>query len=159
MIYLIHEIKPEHIDFINSLENVVYLDDYTGKENVITFDGPYESLYKNLDRINKPFEVFVLWNNLGSDKLRNADERFCTLEELLEIQKKGRLQWHSRSHVDMRGDFELYELIPAFKCEWFAYPYGEYTEDLKKVVETYYIGAVSVHQGDDTQYALKRKEI
>lgn len=164
MIYLIHELTPEILDFIKSLKNVVHLDNYIEpKQNVVTFDGPYESVYNFRQKLNMPFEMFVFWNVLGTKIMSNKGERFCTWTQIEMLMKHGgRPQWHTRSHRNLTEleDQELKdEVRPAFQCNWIAYPYGEYNINVIRKVKNYFVGAVTVHQGNDKKYSLKRKEL
>jgi hypothetical protein len=166
MIYVAHELKQKHIDFIRSKQNWVFLNDYTDpvNQNVMTFDGPYTSLLEGADQLKIPFEVFVFWGNLGTDRLKNTDQRFCTWDETKQLEKYGaRLQWHTRTHrrlTEIDAQEQEFDIIPAFECEWFAYPYGDFNESAKEITKKYYRGAVSVIQGNDTDvYCLNRSDI
>lgn len=158
-----------------SYKKVVYLDDYDPSNSnhvVITFDGVYKNILEYagliLQKFNYPFELFITSNFIGSDNDFDTVEspaRFANEEELLElIRIGGRLQWHTRSHTNLgnisdKAKFSKELCIPdnlktmdksGFK--WFAYPHGEFNDNLLEEVKKDFIGGVSCHQGNDKNF-------
>lgn len=163
--------------------DVVYLDDYdpgNRRHAVITFDGVYQNVLAYaapiLKKFGYPFELFISSDLIGRSNdfdLVEPSAPFASKQELAELVRLGgRLQWHTRSHPLMNYpvsesnrttvDFELSipddvkELDPiGFK--WFAYPYGEFSDDVYNVVKGKFSGAVSCDQGNDEDtYCLNR---
>ncbi|GAH14125.1 unnamed protein product, partial [marine sediment metagenome] len=101
--------------------DVVYLDDYdpadAGKA-VITFDGIYKNVLQFaapiLSRFNYPFELFITSDQLNGDNAFDSVEpeaHFVSIEECQElILFGGRLQWHTRSHANLKDVFALDEI-------------------------------------------------
>jgi len=154
---------------------VVLLDDYDPRDErqvVITFDGVYRNVLTYaapiMARFGYPFELFVSSDWIG---LKNTFDRvepsaeFADAEDLRQLVKMGgRLQWHTRSHPMMRQarndadwstvDPELcvpdeVKALDRHGFGWFAYPYGQFSEDVCEEVRHRFRGAVSCDQGND----------
>lgn len=159
---------------------VVYLDDYDRSNPdhvVLTFDGVYRNVLEYaaplLKQFGYPFELFITSDHIGRDNGFDITEPcadFADIDELLTLVKMGgRLQWHTRSHANL-GDVHdesviVRELdIPKHIREldhsgfgWFAYPHGEFNDDVLVAVRENFRGAVSCVQGnDDDSYLLNR---
>lgn len=164
-------------------KKVVYLDEYDAKDPnhiVITFDGVYQNVLEYaapiLQKFNYPFELFVTGNYISKDSRFDPDRpiaKFTSLDDLKKlISYGGRLQWHSNSHPNFKNIFDLgiinSELsipehirnLDPFGFNWFAYPYGEYSESLVKEVRKKFRGALSVVQGSlEDQFSYNRETI
>jgi glycosyltransferase involved in cell wall biosynthesis len=183
MILMYHKVFPESLSlwwvdvdhFYQQLHalrcrKVVYLDDYDPadpEQVVITFDGVYRNVLQFavplLRFFGYPFELFVTSDYIGQDNRfdtvePNAD--FATTEELRQmVEAGGRLQWHTRSHANMKDvhdpriiDHELsipdeLHLLDPAGFNWFAYPHGEYNDTLLSAVRARFHGGLSCHQG------------
>jgi glycosyltransferase involved in cell wall biosynthesis len=150
---------------------VVYLDDYNPADPaqvVISFDGVYRNVWQFaaplLQEFNYPFELFVTSDYIGGDNAFDSLEpqaEFTSEDELaLLVKSGGRLQWHTRSHPNMKDIVdpvligreldvpEQLRKIDPDGFKWFAYPHGEYSDALLNAVKTRFRGAVSCHQGN-----------
>lgn len=163
--------------------HVVHLDDYDSSDAcqvVITFDGVYQNVLTYAAPIMKelsyPFELFISSDLIGAMNefdLGEPPAPFADEDDLKGlIAMGGRLQWHSRSHPRMnqlstvphwnRMMRELdiprdVEALDPRGLRWFAYPYGEFSSDVRELVSQKFSGAVSCDQGDDLdRYALNR---
>jgi len=155
--------------------NVVYLDDYDPNDPshvVITFDGIYSNVLlfaaPILSKFRYPFELFVSYDLIGAENefdLVEPPTRFASNKELAELLVKGgRLQWHTRTHPmlsqchldrtwgavedELSVPEELRDADPS-GLKWFAYPYGEFSDDVYEAVKERFAGAVSCSQGND----------
>lgn len=158
-------------------KKVVYLDDYDHTDPgmaVITFDGVYQNVLEYavpiMEKFGYPFELFITSDTIGKGNEFDTVEplaRFASEEELSEmVRRGGRLQWHTKSHPDMKhmteDDKILSELqVPAHLKDldpagfnWFAYPYGNYNEKVREMVSAHFGGALSCIQGNDTDRFL-----
>ena len=163
-----------------SFKQVVFLEDYdpfNKDQVVITFDGIYKNIIEYalpiLEHFNYPFELFLTSNYVGKDNEFDSVEPnapFANEEELKElVQRGGRLQWHTRSHLNLKEIFDLdvihqeltipeniFALDPK-GFNWFAYPHGEYNAVVKEEVKRKFGGAVSCNQGNNRdKYILNR---
>ncbi|CAM3384168.1 glycosyltransferase [Flavobacterium longum] len=161
-------------------KEVVYLDDYdpaNPNQVVITFDGIYKNVLEYalpiMRKFDYPFELFVTSDYIGLPNEFDSVEpnsAFASAEELKElVQNKGRLQWHTRSHPNMKDitdreriahELSIPEDVKALDPDgfkWFAYPHGEFNDVLVAEVRKNFVGAVSCIQGNDTDpYILNR---
>lgn len=194
MILMYHKVAPDSptmwwVDVDNFYQqlhalrdrHVVYLDDYdpTNPDHVvITFDGVYRNIHEFaaplLQRFGFPFELFISGQHIGASNDFDSIEpkaEFAGLEELASmVAMGGRLQWHSHSHINLKGvrdpeaiaseldvADDLRQLDPS-GFRWFAYPHGDFDSDLKEAVKNRFVGALSCNQGTDTdRYALNRE--
>jgi GT2 family glycosyltransferase/peptidoglycan/xylan/chitin deacetylase (PgdA/CDA1 family) len=162
---------------------VVYLDDYDPEDAdqvVITFDGVYKNVLEYaapiMSDFHYPFELFISSDWVGLKNKFDFVEppaQFASRNDLDRMMAMGgRLQWHTRSHPLMKqcrsdSDWSVVEqeltipedigaMDPA-GFRWFAYPYGEFSEDVRQEVGRRFSGAVSCNQGDDRDmYRLNR---
>jgi GT2 family glycosyltransferase len=161
-------------------KQVVYLDDYNPEnpnQVVITFDGIYQNILQYaapiLQTFNYPFELFITSNYIGINNTFDSVEplaQFANLQELkLLVMMKGRLQWHTNSHIDLTADLKAVDILAELDIpenireldplgyKWFAYPYGRFDQDVLLAVKDRFSGAVSCHQGNDSDiYCLNR---
>lgn len=161
--------------------DVVYLDEYDPKnprQAVITFDGVYKNVLEYaaplLQKWGYPFELFVIGERLGKsnefDQSVEPPADFANLDELRELVRMGgRIQWHSRTHRELRGlpasslDEELTpsrslaDQFPAPHLRWFAYPHGQYDDALLEGVRRKFVGAVACNEeASEDRYLLPR---
>ena len=144
---------------------------YGSRGLVITFDGVYESVYINafpiLKKLEVPFELFVVWGAIGGDNRHELPDprqpfaRFCNMREIWEMLQtsKAQLQSHSFSHPNLNTVSKAavaWETQNPFGCQYFAYPYGKFNEQVIKSVSAGFVGGVSVVQGDDSDYQIRR---
>jgi glycosyltransferase involved in cell wall biosynthesis len=155
-----------------SKKEVVYLDDYDPKNPnhvVITFDGIYKNVLEYampvLKHFDYPFELFLTSDYIGQGNEFDTVEpnaSFVTYEELTLLKlNKGRLQWHTKSHPNLKNvqdqdiiykELTIPDNIKQLDPEgftWFAYPYGEFNELIVQEVKKRFKGAVSCIQGND----------
>lgn len=161
-------------------KKVVYLEDYDVNDPtqvVITFDGIYKNVLEFalpiMQHYNYPFELFLTSDYLGLDNEFDSVEPnapFTTPAELQELVKGGgRLQWHTRSHINLKNEKDTAVIINELTIPeevknldpngftWFAYPHGEFNETVVEEVKKRFNGAVSCNQGNDTdKYILNR---
>lgn len=193
MILMYHKVHPDspsiwwvHVnDFYRQMseimcKEVVYLDDYDINNNnhiVITFDGVYRNVLEYalpiLKHFNYPFELFITSDYLGLENdfdSLESNASFTNEAELFELIKGGgRLQWHTRRHVNFKNVYDLkfiteeltipesIKKIDGKGFSWFAYPYGEFNEIVLEEVKKYFKGAVSCIQGNEKDvYKLNR---
>ncbi len=159
---------------------IVYLDDYDPddpEQVVITFDGVYKNVLTYaapiLHKFSYPFELFITSDYIGkTNEFDTVEPRadFASVEDLQILQKLGgRIQWHTKSHPDLKALYDQQIInseltIPdALKkfgtngLKWFAYPYGNFNENVITEVSKRFKGAVSCNQGSDTNiYMLNR---
>jgi len=137
------------------------------KTVIITFDDAYESVYSQAFPVLKekswPFTVFVTTHYIDE-----AYTNFMSWQQLREVQKFGaEIGNHSRTHAHL-----IRKRIDESKQQWrsrvigditqaqsilqektgkpirvFAYPYGEYSKDLKKVLRELDYVALGQHSG------------
>ncbi|NJW54049.1 polysaccharide deacetylase family protein, partial [Salinimicrobium oceani] len=155
-----------------SNKEIVFLDDYDPHDKdqvVITFDGIYRNIIEYalpiLQHFGYSFELFLTSDYIGLDNEFDPVEpnaSFANKNELEKlIQGGGRLQWHTRSHLNLKEVTDLETLqqeltIPADILSldlkgfnWFAYPHGEYNATVVEEVKKRFNGAVSCHQGNN----------
>jgi len=156
-------------------KQVVYLDEYDPENKnhvVITFDGVYRNILTYaapvLEKFGYPFELFITSDYVGKANEFDTVEPpadFASITELLLLQQKGgRMQWHTKSHPDLKNelntdliDNELtipYEkgYLEENSFKWFAYPYGNFNDGVVDRVKKHFKGAVSCNQGSDTDF-------
>ncbi len=145
-----YEVLPlEHV--VNSLLSKKTLPD---RCVAITVDDAYISVYKEafprLRKLNWPFTVFV-----NSEQVDNGSKYYMTWEQMREMSKFGaRFENHSHTHSHLirrknreSGDIWIARVENDISTaqerivaelgrtpQFFAYPYGEYNNGLKKVV-------------------------
>lgn len=163
-----------------SSKEIVYLQDYDPKNPnhvVITFDGIYKNVLEYglpiLKYFDYPFELFLTSDYIGLDNAFDSVEPiapFVNYEELqLLVANKGRLQWHTKSHLNLKHikdlDVIITELTVPEKVKqldvsgftWFAYPHGEFNELVIQEVQKRFEGAVSCIQGNnDDKFVYNR---
>lgn len=193
MILMYHKISPDTPtmwwvsvnDFYRQMfeisnKEIVYLDDYNPEnpnQVVITFDGIYKNVLDYalpvLQKFNYPFELFLTSDYIGGDNSFDTVEpvtEFTSLEELSKlVDGRGRLQWHTKSHPNLKNvdDLEFIKdeltipdqlkILDKNGFNWFAYPHGEFNQVVLDEVKLRFKGAVSCNQGNDNdKYLLNR---
>ncbi len=120
---------------------------------VLTIDDSYKSFYENgLDIFKKydyPFTIFVYVKSVD----KNYGD-FTTWKQLKEIAKYGEIAYHSYSHPHMtqksdqylKNNFakglKIFENKMGFKPKYFAYPYGEFDDRVKKIAQKFNFHAI-----------------
>ena len=113
---------------------------------VLTIDDAYKSFYTNGLEIFKeygyPFSLFVY--------VKATDEKygdFMTWDMLKEVLPYGEVELHSYSHprltnltieqikADTQKSYEIFEKKMGYKPKFYAYPYGEYNDDVKEAIK------------------------
>lgn len=196
MILMYHKVHPNSPTmwwvFVNdfyrqmaelSNKEVVFLDDYNHTNTnhvVITFDGIYKNVVEYalpiLKHFNYPFELFLTSDYIGLDNEFDAVEPnspFANENELLElINGGGRLQWHTRSHLNLKEIIDLniianeltipenIKKIDTKGFKWFAYPHGEHNDVVLEEVKKRFYGALTCNQGNDfDKYVYNRTTV
>jgi glycosyltransferase involved in cell wall biosynthesis len=160
--------------------DVVYLDDYDPDNPdhvVITFDGVYKNVLDYaapiLKKFGYPFDIFISSDYIGKDNKFDTiepDADFASMDDLKELVRSGgRIQWHTRSHRDLKDETNTEEIIKELTVpenlydlddngfKWFAYTHGNFNDILLKETKKRFKGAVSCIQGNDTDiYKLNR---
>jgi peptidoglycan/xylan/chitin deacetylase (PgdA/CDA1 family) len=155
----IKELKKEFEYFKNNGYKVVPIDNFFEKlekkepipDNwvALTIDDAYKSFYKNGLAVFKEYGYpFALYVYTEATEKRYGD--FMTWAQIKEAQKYGgTIGLHSYSHPrltkltleevkkDTQKSYELFTKRMGYKPQSYAYPYGEYTEDIKKVIKSF----------------------
>ncbi|WP_316773184.1 glycosyltransferase [Pedobacter frigiditerrae] len=139
---------------------------------VITFDGVYKNvlIYATpiLFHFNYPFELFITSEYIGKRNDFDKSEPSCdfaSLEDLKEMEKFGGIiQWHTKTHLDLlkvedsriiEDELAIPEELRIFNNKsfnYFAYPYGNFNNAVKKISMSLFNGAVSCIQGSDDDF-------
>jgi peptidoglycan/xylan/chitin deacetylase (PgdA/CDA1 family) len=144
------------------------------KSIIITFDDGYEDNYVKafpiLKKHNFPATIFSTVGRLGSDNYVNWDE-------IREMHNSGLIDFepHTMNHPklsqistevverEMKESKLEIESKLSKKCEFFAYPYGNYDEKSLKISQNLFKATLSVKGGFighlDSVYELKRNSI
>jgi len=144
------------------------------KTLVITFDDGYEDNYTTafpiLKKHNFPATIFLTTGRLGSDNYMNWDE-------IREMHNSGLIDFepHTMNHPklsqistevaerEMKESKLEIESKLSKKCEFFAYPFGNYDEKSLKISQNLFKATLSVKRGfvgqSDNVYELKRNSI
>ena len=155
--------EEKFLNDISLLKNkdLVYLSEYDPNDPnqvVITFDDAYTDILffavPLLSQYKIPFEVFVI-----EDYFRKAEagnRHFLDKNGLLEAKSKGgRLQYHSKDHIDLsvlNDESEITLQIRPPKdlaaldlngFEYFAYPFCKYNDLVIEITKKHFKGAVS----------------
>jgi len=120
---------------------------------VLTIDDNFKSFYTNgLDifkQYNYPFSMFVY---VEATQRKYPD--YLSWQELREIKKYGSLEFHSYAHKHMtylsddeiKEDFKkglkLFQKHLGIAPKVFTYPYGEYSQRVKKIAKSYGFDAI-----------------
>ncbi len=114
----------------------------------LTIDDSYKSFYKNglpiFKKYNYPFSLYVY-----VEATQKGYGDFMTWDELKDASKHGEIGLHSYSHPhltkiskqkvfnDTKKSFEVFEEKLGFKPKSYAYPYGEYNEQIKNTLKEF----------------------
>ncbi len=115
---------------------------------VLSIDDSYKSFYENglalFKEYRYPFTLFVY-----IEATEKKFGHFMNWEQIKEAQKYGEIGLHSYGHKHMvsltqeeiRKDTErglsLFEKNLGYKPKYYAYPYGEFNDDTKKIISSY----------------------
>ncbi|OQY10603.1 MAG: hypothetical protein B6I28_00795 [Fusobacteriia bacterium 4572_132] len=129
------------------IEKISKKEEISDKIMCITIDDAYKSFFDNglevLKRNNFPFTVFI--NTEAVDK--NYTD-YMTWKEIKEVSKYGEIGSHSYSHPhltkignqkamdDIQKSIEGIEKKINKKVKYFAYPYGEYNDEIKWMLKS-----------------------
>ncbi len=194
MILLYHKIDPENktewwvsVDaFYRQLvqlsgKKVVYLDDYDPSNPdhvVITFDGIYTNILKYaaplLKKFNYPFELFITEDYIGKSNIFDEPEPACSFASVQDLENLiklgGRLQWHSKTHIDvttLSGDLiereivvpEQFKQIDKKGFKWYAYAYGRFDKRAQEIVKKHYKGGLACENGSFKDISVWPRQI
>jgi len=114
----------------------------------LTIDDSYKSFYENglpiFKKYNYPFSLYVY-----VEATQKGYGDFMTWDELKDASKYGEIGLHSYSHPhltkiskqkvfnDTKKSFEVFEEKLGFKPKSYAYPYGEYNEQIKNTLKEF----------------------
>jgi len=153
------------------------------KNFVLTFDDGYEDFYTNalpiLKKYNFNATVFIVINLIGKENEWDKKNGYlpCRLMnwmQINEIVKEGiEIGSHTLNHVNLTScnDDSLEHEInqskqilqdkTGCKIEFFAYPFGKFTDKVKNIVENNYISACAISEDNDRydQFAINRVNI
>jgi peptidoglycan/xylan/chitin deacetylase (PgdA/CDA1 family) len=120
---------------------------------VLTIDDNFKSFYNNgLDIFKEYGYTFSLFIYVEATVKKYPD--YLTWDELREVSKYGSLEFHTYAHghltemsnKEIKEDFKkglaLLESHLHIKPKFFTYPYGEFSERVKKLVESYGFKAI-----------------
>tara|TARA_B100000029_G_C17411257_1_gene900827 strand:- start:46 stop:978 length:933 start_codon:yes stop_codon:yes gene_type:complete len=143
----IEMIKDKNIDFINPKNfKESLISNKSQKKVLLTIDDGFLSFYKNAWPILKknkiPFILFVSTREIGSFNYMNWDQiREVAKEDFAIIGN------HSHSHeylIDFKSEkikedisksMSIFKKQLGYNSEFFSYPFGEYSLELKKIVK------------------------
>lgn len=119
----------------------------------LTIDDAYKSFYNNALPIFKEFNYpFSLYVYVEATNKNYSD--FMTWDEIKEASKYGTIGLHSYAHPhltkltlnevyeDTQKAMEIFETNMGFKPTTYAYPYGEYNQDVKKEIQKFGFEAI-----------------
>jgi peptidoglycan/xylan/chitin deacetylase (PgdA/CDA1 family) len=135
------------IEFIsfNKFVEVINSNNIDKNYILLTIDDAFESFYSNawpiIKNKNIPFVLFVSTREVGKNG-------YMTWEQIREIEKSklGFIGNHSHSHeylidwennkikVDLLTSIEIFKKELGYSPNIFSYPFGEYSNELKKIV-------------------------
>ena len=114
----------------------------------LTIDDAYKSFYENGLAIFKEYDYpFALYVYTEATEKRYGD--FMTWEQLKEADKYGTIGLHSYAHPrltklsledvhnDTKKAFDLFTKRMGYKPESYAYPYGEYNDEVKNIISQF----------------------
>ncbi|MCF6173196.1 MAG: polysaccharide deacetylase family protein [Campylobacteraceae bacterium] len=120
---------------------------------VLTIDDSFKSFYINgleiFRKYNYPFSLFVY----VEASLRKYPD-YLSFKQLKEISKYGSLEFHSYGHPHLtqlsdekiKEDFskglKVFEKKLQIKPKYYSYPYGEYTNRIKKIAKSFNFDAI-----------------
>lgn len=163
MTFLLHKIGDKKLNrYYNTPEEI----ERTRPEDILTFDGVYESVWNYYDILkNKKVILFIIGDYVGKDNKFDKGqpyERFCTWDQIWGMKEMGaQIGWHSRTHRNLTKlnlQDKIDELIPSFKTDLLSYPYGKFdNEVLELLPKMNYQKAYAVNKGDNSQYQILRR--
>lgn len=153
------------------------------KPVAITFDDGYESVYTHalpiLTRLGMTSTVFVVTGQVGDtnswdQEKGDVSESMMDVEQMLDAQRRGmEIGSHSWSHPDLNlcSEHQAFDEIAGSKIQleqilgkpanWFSYPYGSESEQIRNIVKSAgYFGACGTRRSLNTartdRYSLAR---
>lgn len=145
------------------------------KAVVITFDDGYQNVYDNaadlLHEFDMPYTVFI-----NPELLRKHTGHYMGWEELKAMQDKGATianhgqshghlirqkanenveEWEARMHDDIVGAQTAIDEHLGEQIKYFAYPYGEYNDALRSLLDEWGYLAFAQHSGPWSQWSEK----
>lgn len=136
---------------------------YPKRHVVITFDDPWRSIYTTgrelFKKYDLPVTLFINTNDVGSSKNHMTWKQIN--EMLYDESSKVKIGCHSHKHANMPSEMTVAEMRKdlqtcidtikektGFTPKLFAYPYGEYSKELRDLVEEMgFIGAFAQYSG------------
>jgi peptidoglycan/xylan/chitin deacetylase (PgdA/CDA1 family) len=141
--------------------------DLPEKAVAITFDDGYESIYSNawpvLKEFSAPFSIFI-----STDPINTSQKGYVTWDQIREMHSQGvNIGNHTSDHIYLtqklqnestpnwrirvqksiqKGHFDLTQKL-GIEPRLFAYPYGEFNQELKNMVNNFDYIAVGQHSG------------
>ncbi|MEA3384128.1 MAG: polysaccharide deacetylase family protein [Campylobacterota bacterium] len=128
------------------LEKIEKKEKIPAKWVALTIDDAYKSFYEHglevFKKYNYPFSLYVY---VEATNKRYGD--FMTWDQIKETSKYGTIGLHSYSHPrlqnlttqeivnDTKKAYDIFEDKLGFKPTIYAYPYGEYTKDVKSTLK------------------------
>lgn len=135
---------------LEKLENKEKIPD---KWVALTIDDAYKSFYENALEIFKEFSYpFSLYVYVEATNKKYGN--FMTWEQIKEASKYGTIGLHSYSHPhltkiplehvqkDTQKSFDIFTKKMGYKPEIYAYPYGEYNDDVKEIIRSFGFRAI-----------------
>ncbi|WP_281951736.1 polysaccharide deacetylase family protein [Nitrosophilus kaiyonis] len=120
---------------------------------VLTIDDGYKSFYKNalwlFKKYNYPFTLFV-----STKPTEEKWKDFMSWDEIKECEKYGEIALHSHSHPhlthlsdskikkDTKTSITIFEKNLGYMPKYYAYPYGEYDDRVKKIIKSFGFEAI-----------------
>lgn len=149
-------LKKHHYKVI-PLDKLVNLIEEKNKINdklvVLTIDDGFKSFYQNglkiFKKYNYPFALFIATKPI---ELKYRD--FMTWNEINNCSQYGFIAFHSYSHPhlthlsnkeiikDTKKGLEIFEKYLGYKPKYYAYPYGEYDNRVKKIIKSFGFKAI-----------------
>jgi hypothetical protein len=160
--YLLHRIGPRHSSNWNTLDEIVAC------QGPISFDGIYEEVLWNADKlVGKDITLFFMGNYVGGNNSFDKGQphgRYLDWPELRYLVAKlhAKLGFHSWSHKDLTtlSTAEIRrEVAPPFSMDYFAYPHGRVDARVAEIVREagYKEAWAAGPHGDGSQFQRKRK--
>ncbi len=120
---------------------------------VLTIDDSFKSFYENglgiFKKYNYPFSLFVY----VEASLKKYHD-YLSFKQLKEISRYGTLEFHSYGHPhltklndkmikeDFKKGLKIFEKKLQIKPKYYSYPYGEYTNRIKKIARSFGFDAI-----------------
>ena len=149
-------LKKHHYKVI-SLDKLITLlkeqKDLNDKYVVITIDDGFKSFYENglkiFKKYNYPFTLFI-----ATKPIEKKFKDFMNWSEVNNCSQYGTIAFHSHSHPhlthltnkeiikDTKIGMKLFKKHLGFRPKYYAYPYGEYDDRVKKIIKSFGFDAI-----------------